>query len=88
MGDIESTMVSIRRKMVTLGMALCCFVIGKPCAKHHKSIPVVTIFLLTSERWRILYSPCDMCGLCQLQTSVCVLHTNLPNNIIPAGNQH
>ena len=32
--------------MVTLGMDLWCFAHSKSYTKHHKSIPLVTIFLL------------------------------------------
>ena len=41
--------------MATLGMDLWCVSLGKPCANQHKSIPLVTIFLLKGSPWRILY---------------------------------
>ena len=47
--------MSIRREMVTLRMDLCYFAFGKPRARQHKSIPLVTIFLLIGSAWRILY---------------------------------
>ena len=45
--------------MVTLGMDLCSFALSKPRAKLHKSIPLVTIFLLIGNPWWILYVPHD-----------------------------
>ena len=47
--------MSIRRKMITLGMDLGCFALSKPHANQHQSIPLVTIVLLISSPWRILY---------------------------------
>ena len=47
--------MAVRRKMVTLGMDLYCFALGKPCAKQHKSILLVTIVVLIGSPWWILY---------------------------------
>ena len=62
--------VSIRRKMVILGMDLWCFALGKPSAKQHKSIPLVITYHLIGNPWRILYVQKNLekhhlCPLCQ-----------------------
>ena len=41
--------------MVTLGMNVGSFSLSKPRGKLSKSLPLVTIFLLIGELWRILY---------------------------------
>ena len=41
--------------MVTLRVDFCRFALGKPNAKQHKSIPLVTIVLLIGSPWQILH---------------------------------
>ena len=41
--------------MVTLRIDLCSFALGKPCAKLYEPIPLVTIFSLIRNPWRILH---------------------------------
>ena len=55
MGDIIHHRLPIRRNMVTRGMGLGSFSLGKPRAKLSKSIPLVTIFRLIGSPWWILY---------------------------------
>ena len=63
--------VSIRMKMVTLGMDLYCFGPGKPHAKEHKSIPWVTILLFIGSPWRIRYI-CEMMDGLMSRAVICV----------------
>ena len=55
--DIENPpRLAIRKKMVTRGIDLWCVARGLPGAKHHKSIPRVTIFLLIASHGELYVS--------------------------------
>ena len=47
--------------MVTLGINLGSFSLGKPREKLPKSIPLVTIFFLIGSPWQILYIRVSKC---------------------------
>ena len=48
--------------MVTLGMDLGSFSLGKPLEKLPESIPLMTPFLLIGQPWRIIYVCSEMYG--------------------------